>query len=706
MQVNPATIKPPAAESRPNIVLILFIVLVVSALIGAAWTVGSRIGPIIKGLFPAGLETHLGDSVAESVAWSPDGSYLAAGYLVGTRARIWDVAKGKVVQELDDFRGGVNLVSWSPDGKYLITVSGEPSNTFRIWDTATWQEVFVTDPVPNTKETTTDVTSLDWSPDGKQVAVGLATVTGAGIDYLRNIGAKSIIKIYDVPSGNEAATLEYPDIGGIGSVSWFPDGKRILFTAGYDGYSSYPKGIYVWDVTKGGGPSTASNTQPFKLEKSEDGVGSLEWSPDGAYLAGNLPDDTVRVWDASTLKLLHTFGTNASAGGPTWSPDGSRLAAPVSSINEEGLEVWDVASEKTVALFKASPMLHFIAWSPDGKNIASSSGMIAIGSIDIWGFEDASIVPVPTSTSAPINPKPGEMQVIGKHGDYGVVVAWSPDGFLLASGGGDNRARIWDAKSGALVSTLMVQDRVDALKWSPDGKYLLTLMSHEPNSIQVWDTSTWEIAKRLHMDGLIHSVDWSPDSRYLVLAQIIYEDQAPGWMVVLDTTDWSEAQRLPQFGFADKVDWSPDGKYIAISSATGGPNPSFQTWIVNASPWQTIHTFPDDAKEAVWSPNSKILAINKADKQLELWDVASQTTRGALPLEKAPGFITWSPDSKRLLFNVQFDQSPLLIYDVANLQLADRYDLHEGIFSADVSPDGSLVALGGWIPDIRILKLK
>src|SRR4051812_7650201 len=106
----------------------------------------------------------LGNAPAESLAWSPDGRYLATAYMMDISVRIWEVATGRTEKVLNSFKGSVNLVSWSPDGKYLATESSEWDNHFRVWDTLNWQELFGADPVPRTDKTITSVTSISWSP--------------------------------------------------------------------------------------------------------------------------------------------------------------------------------------------------------------------------------------------------------------------------------------------------------------------------------------------------------------------------------------------------------------------------------------------------------------------------------------------------------------------------------------------------------------
>src|SRR5262245_14037718 len=67
--------------------------------------------------------------------------------------------------------------------------------------------------------------------------------------------------------------------------------------------------------------------------------------------------------------------------------------------------------------------------------------------------------------------------------------ALSPDGKILASGGGDTRGgelKLWDTATGKQIASLPgYTDSLNALIFSPDGKTLASAGT----SVQVWDVS-------------------------------------------------------------------------------------------------------------------------------------------------------------------------------------------------------------------------
>ncbi|MBC8875283.1 MAG: PD40 domain-containing protein [Planctomycetes bacterium] len=86
--------------------------------------------------------------VARSVAWSPDGQWVAAGGLFSTQVGLWNVEQGKpgTFFESPSIRSG-GLVTWSPNSRQIC--AGSRDHTVRVFDVpsgeTSWVGVFLTD---------------------------------------------------------------------------------------------------------------------------------------------------------------------------------------------------------------------------------------------------------------------------------------------------------------------------------------------------------------------------------------------------------------------------------------------------------------------------------------------------------------------------------------------------------------------------------
>ena len=84
---------------------------------------------------------------ASCAAYRPDGLQLASGsgsYYYGSGDKtllLWDVASGKLQQELSGHTGSVTCVAYRPDGLQLA--SGSNDKTLRLWDTQNYQCVLI-----------------------------------------------------------------------------------------------------------------------------------------------------------------------------------------------------------------------------------------------------------------------------------------------------------------------------------------------------------------------------------------------------------------------------------------------------------------------------------------------------------------------------------------------------------------------------------
>jgi WD40 repeat protein len=96
--------------------------------------------PFLEGDFVT-LNTHSEDSLVISMAWSPNGKYLASG-TTGTISSggsivIWDTDTLTEAGRLQHPAGNPVSLAWSPDGRYLASATG--SALITIWNMERWR---------------------------------------------------------------------------------------------------------------------------------------------------------------------------------------------------------------------------------------------------------------------------------------------------------------------------------------------------------------------------------------------------------------------------------------------------------------------------------------------------------------------------------------------------------------------------------------
>ena len=103
------------------------------------------------------------------------------------------------------------------------------------------------------------------------------------------------------------------------------------------------------------------------------GVWSVAFSPDGARIASGSGDNTIKLWDAASGRLLRTFEGHSN------SVDVSRVLAGrrphrVGECADNTIKLWDAASGRLLRTFEGIPTrVRSVAFSPDGARIASGS---------------------------------------------------------------------------------------------------------------------------------------------------------------------------------------------------------------------------------------------------------------------------------------------------------------------------------------------
>jgi WD40 repeat protein len=363
--------------------------------------------------------------------------------------------------------------------------------------------------------------------------------------------------------------------GSVSAVAFSPDGKTVLS-------GSYDNTLKLWDTTSG----KLLNT----LRGHQDSVSAVAFSPDGKTVLSGSWDKTLKLWDTNSGKLLHTLsGHQGYVSAVAFSPDGKTV---LSGSGDKMLKLWDTTSGKLLhTLSEHQGYVLAVAFSPDGKTVLSGSDD---KTLKLWD-----------TTSGKL------LHTLSEHQGYVRAVAFSPDGKTVLSGSGDKTLKLWDTTSGKLLHTLSGhQYSVRAVAFSPDGKTVLS--GSDDKTLKLWDTTSGKLLHTLsEHQGSVRAVAFSPDGKTVLSGS---DDNT---LKLWDTTSGKLLHTLSGYqGSVSAVAFSPDGKTVL----SGSEDNTLKLWDTTSG--KLLHTLSGHqsfVRAVAFSPDGKTVLSGSDDNTLKLW---------------------------------------------------------------------------------------
>jgi WD40 repeat protein len=432
---------------------------------------------------------------------------------------------------------------------------------------------------------------LEYRPDGEQLAVAVKNYYQT--QSMRLVEATTLRDEPVQPGGIPSGAVEGWD------VAYSGDGRFVA--ASIDNYNhwSYPdqhSTVLVWEVA---GPQ-----QPIHTIDFAEGVDSVALSRRGDLLYVRLDDSPrLRAYEVATGRVAASVGvdgflfgtgsgtTDNAADGLEVSPDGATLA--VAEADEIVLRDAESLTERARLRGHSGPV-RSLQFSPDGTRLAS-------------GAEDRKAIVWDLADGSP-------RDALGGHAGGVNRVAFSPDGATLYTVG-DPGLLMWDLEGDRRfvqrATPFAPGDPENTASPSPDGQVVVRINDWGNNNdsgtrMEFYDVAGRRLGEPIELDDTAGDAAWRPRTDQLAVAK-------PGGVIAM--WDWQRrevvAERRVTDGEIAALAYSDDGTRIIVGEASGVVvELDADTFEVLSPPVDIGHRFPGitsaaDERMAIALPDSE-----------------------------------------------------------------------------------------------------
>ncbi|XP_010526015.1 PREDICTED: cell division cycle 20.1, cofactor of APC complex-like [Tarenaya hassleriana] len=294
---------------------------------------------------------------------------------------------------VDDFY--LNLLDWGSENVLAIALG----QTVYLWDASNGS----TSELVTVDDEKGPVTSVNWAPDGRHIAVGLNN---------------SEVQLWDSASNRHLRTLRGGHTSRVGSMAW---NNHILTTGGMDG-----------QITNNDVRIRSHIVETYRGHSQE--ICGLKWSGSGQQLASGGNDNLVHIWDRSMVsssstptQWLHRLEEHTSAvKALAWCPFQGNLLATGGGGGDRTIKFWNTHTGACLNSVETGSQVCALLWSKNERELLSSHGFTQ-NQLTLWKY-----------------PSMVKMAELTGHTSRVLFMAQSPDGCTVASAAGDETLRFWN----------------------------------------------------------------------------------------------------------------------------------------------------------------------------------------------------------------------------------------------------------------------